>query len=196
MEMISNFQNLSEIVQTTIATREKVKERVEIIKIWTKIAENLRKLNNFHSTYAIMTGLEHGSIMRLKNTWQRFQKKKKVYKQFIQIQELVSSTGNFRNLQGALKSTLGPCIPVLGCLLDNLKKADEILGEFRGYLIPMTRFRIVGNILDLQFRAQNEGYEFHEIPNFWTEFEEEHVVIQEKDLYKISTYLEPRAGHE
>ena len=55
---------ISEIVSEPNSTK-----RMRIIKQFIKVARQCKETHNFNSMFAIISGLGHGSVSRLKATW-------------------------------------------------------------------------------------------------------------------------------
>ena len=70
LKMIRWFNDLSNWVSTEILKRESVKERVEVIKIFIKVAQNCAEIRNFNAVYTILSGFQSSSVDRLKKTWE------------------------------------------------------------------------------------------------------------------------------
>jgi hypothetical protein len=66
--MIDRFNQTTKAIGTSILQEEKIKSRCKLYVKWIKIADHLRKLNNYHTLMAVLMALEEGSIHRLKLT--------------------------------------------------------------------------------------------------------------------------------
>lgn len=83
-----------------------------------EIANECRILNNFSSAAAIIFGLDHQSVQRLKNTWKSLPKKTvKVYEE---LTELISVKNNFEKLREAKNTATPPLIPYLATYLRDI----------------------------------------------------------------------------
>jgi Rap guanine nucleotide exchange factor 1 len=74
------------------------------------LAQHLRKLNNFNTTFAILAGLELSAIFRLKLLEKLPKAKQKMYSDLI---ELMNSKSSFKNYRSAVSESTPPLIPYL-----------------------------------------------------------------------------------
>jgi Rap guanine nucleotide exchange factor 2 len=66
---IERFNDVSFWSATEIVLCPNIKRRVAVLKRWIQVAEQLRSMNNYHVLMAIISGLSHGCVSRLKLTW-------------------------------------------------------------------------------------------------------------------------------
>ncbi|CAN0436395.1 unnamed protein product [Lampetra fluviatilis] len=91
-------------------------KRVKLIKHYLKIALNCRDSRNFNSMFAIISGLSHSSVMRLRSTWDKLPSKYE--KLFSDLQDLFDPSRNmakYRNLLSSpsLQPPIIPLFPVV-----------------------------------------------------------------------------------
>lgn len=77
-----------------------VTKRVKVIKKLIRIANVAMKLNNFNLLFAILSGLNHSSVGRLKNCWDKVPGKD--IKKLQKLKDLMSVTKNFMCLRQKL----------------------------------------------------------------------------------------------
>ncbi|KAK3863195.1 hypothetical protein Pcinc_031004 [Petrolisthes cinctipes] len=58
-------------VVTEVCSEHNLIKRVKTIKQYIKVARQCKECKNFNSMFAILSGLGHGSVSRLKQTWER-----------------------------------------------------------------------------------------------------------------------------
>lgn len=68
-KMIDDFNRIGFWVQTTILKGDDVSRRQARIEMFIKLADELFKMNNFHSCFAVLSGLNSSAIHRLRKTW-------------------------------------------------------------------------------------------------------------------------------
>ncbi|CAL1529208.1 unnamed protein product [Lymnaea stagnalis] len=86
-------------VVTEITGEVNLVKRTKLLKHFIKIAKHCKDSKNFNSMFAILSGLGHGSISRLKMTWERLPSK--YSKLFEDLQSLMDPSRNmakYRNL--------------------------------------------------------------------------------------------------
>ena len=114
---LSKFEALINTEQwwviTEIVSEPKASRRAQIIKQFIKIAYHCYKeTQNYNSMFAITAGLDHGSVKRLRSTWERVNSK--YMKQFIEMNSVMDPTMNFRRYRNLISnaSSRPPLIPI------------------------------------------------------------------------------------
>uniref|UniRef100_T1J310 Rap guanine nucleotide exchange factor 2 n=1 Tax=Strigamia maritima TaxID=126957 RepID=T1J310_STRMM len=86
-------------VVTMVVNEHHPVRRMKIIKQFIKIARQCKECKNFNSMFAIISGLGHGAVSRLRNSWDKLPSKYQKY--FEDMQDLMDPTRNmakYRNL--------------------------------------------------------------------------------------------------
>ena len=108
---------------------------MRIVKQSIKIARQCKETQNFNSMFAIISGLGHGSVTRLKSTWEKLPGK--YLRLFTEMQQLMDPSRNmsrYRNLINA-DNVQPPIIPFWPVVkkdltfihLGNDSKVDEMI---------------------------------------------------------------------
>lgn len=113
-ELVNNemFWVVGEICKETNIVR-----RMKIIKQFIKIARHCKECKNFNSVFAIISGLGHASVSRLRLTWEKLPSK--YQKLFNDLQELMDPSRNMSKyrqlvaLEMSQKRSLIPFYPVV-----------------------------------------------------------------------------------
>lgn len=116
--MLSKFADLvnKEMfwVVTQIVSEPNVVRRMRTVKQFIKLARYFREFKNFNSMFAILSGLGHQAVSRLKNTWDKLPTK--YHRIFQDLQELMDPSRNmcrYRTLVTRLHPPLIPFYPVV-----------------------------------------------------------------------------------
>jgi hypothetical protein len=118
--LIHEWTRLSYLIPTDIIMKRKDKsERKQSIKYFIKLAYEFIQLNNFHAVFAIIAGLNHSSVQRLKNIWKR-----KYLYMLNELEQQFSLTNNFNHYRQLLRKQ-SRSIPYLGLITSDIKHLLE-----------------------------------------------------------------------
>ena len=98
-------------VVSEIVSEPSVHKRMRVLKQFVKIARQCKETQNFNSMFAIVSGLGHGSVTRLKSTWEKLPSK--YQRLFTEMQQLMDPSRNmsrYRNLVNS-ENVQPPIIP-------------------------------------------------------------------------------------
>merc|ERR1719219_1918852 len=85
---------IGEIVSENNATK-----RMRIIKQFIKIARQCKETQNFNSMFAIISGLGHGAVSRLKSSWEKLPSKyQRLFNEMQQLMDPSRNMSRYRNL--------------------------------------------------------------------------------------------------
>ncbi|KAK5667389.1 hypothetical protein QVD99_005990 [Batrachochytrium dendrobatidis] len=93
-DAVNAFNTVSFWVATEVCTQPEIKNRAKVIENFIKLAKECRKLNNFNTLMAIVSGLNVVAVSRLKATWELTDAKR--VRQLNELETLISPTNNFR----------------------------------------------------------------------------------------------------
>lgn len=114
MTEYTDFANISNKVMfwvvNEILRETKRDNRVKIMKKFLLIAKECKELKNFNSLFAIISGLGHGCILRLRRTNEKLDS---AYKNmFDEMNAIFNPSKNMSNYRTMLSGTLAPAIPL------------------------------------------------------------------------------------
>ncbi|CAO2584449.1 RAS guanyl-releasing protein 2 [Lemmus lemmus] len=115
---ISLFNSVSQWVQLMILSKPTATQRALVITHFVHVAEKLLQLQNFNTLMAVVGGLSHSSISRLKETHSHVSPE--TIKLWEGLTELVTATGNYSNYRRRLAACVGFRFPILGVHLKDL----------------------------------------------------------------------------
>ncbi|XP_070185969.1 rap guanine nucleotide exchange factor 2-like isoform X2 [Littorina saxatilis] len=99
-------------VVTEICGEPNVVKRMKLVKHFIKIAKCCKDYKNFNSMFAIMSGLRHGSVSRLRSSWEKLPSK--YSKMFEDLETLMDPSRNMAKYRNLLNSEhiQPPVIPI------------------------------------------------------------------------------------
>uniref|UniRef100_A0A3P9PYM5 RAS guanyl releasing protein 3 (calcium and DAG-regulated) n=1 Tax=Poecilia reticulata TaxID=8081 RepID=A0A3P9PYM5_POERE len=127
---IALFNGISQWVQLMVLSKLTPQTRAEVIAKYIHVAQKLLHLQNFNTLMAVVGGLSHSSISRLKETHAYLAPE--VLKIWSEMTELVSSNNNYSNYRKAFNECRGFKIPILGVHLKDLIAVHVIFPDWVG----------------------------------------------------------------
>ncbi|XP_039626715.1 RAS guanyl-releasing protein 4 isoform X1 [Polypterus senegalus] len=119
---------ISQWVQLMILNRHTPQQRAEVFTKFIHVAQKLRLLQNFNTLMAVIGGLCHSSISRLKETTSYLSQE--VTKTLNEMTDLLSSHSNFSIYRRVYNECSGFKIPILGVHLKDLVSLNEALPDY------------------------------------------------------------------
>ncbi|KAE8585786.1 hypothetical protein XENTR_v10021455 [Xenopus tropicalis] len=120
--------SISQWVQLMILNRPTPQQRAEVFTKFIQVTQKLRKLQNFNTLMAVIGGLCHSAISRLKETHSHLSQE--VLKTMSEMTELVSSSSNYSTYRRVYNECVGFKIPILGVQLKDLVSLNEALPDY------------------------------------------------------------------
>ena len=117
MKRLQEFIDLSNAerwwVCTEVVNERNNNVRAKIIKMFIKLANTCKQLNNLNAMFSIISGLEHASVSRLKTTWDRVPAKyKRILNDLKTYMNPMRNMGEYRSLLKTVSQSGAPCIPM------------------------------------------------------------------------------------
>ncbi|XP_043120577.1 RAS guanyl-releasing protein 4 isoform X2 [Puntigrus tetrazona] len=119
---------VSQWVQLMILNKHTSQQRAEVFTKFIHVAQKLRALQNFNTLMAVIGGLCHSSISRLKDTASLLSSD--VTKTLSELTELLSSYSNYSNYRRVYNDCTGFKVPILGVHLKDLISLNEALPDY------------------------------------------------------------------
>nr|XP_033812346.1 RAS guanyl-releasing protein 4 [Geotrypetes seraphini] len=120
--------SVSQWVQVMILNRPTPQLRAEVFTKFIHVTQNLRQLQNFNTLMAVIGGLCHTAISRLKDTHAHLSHE--VTKTLDEMTELVASCSNYSTYRRIYSECEGFKIPILGVHLKDLISLNEALPDY------------------------------------------------------------------
>ncbi|CAJ0957714.1 unnamed protein product [Ranitomeya imitator] len=120
--------SISQWVQLMILNRPTPQQRAEVFTKFIQVTQKLRKLQNFNTLMAVIGGLCHSAISRLKETHSYLSHD--VLKTLSGMTELLSSSSNYSTYRRVYNECGGFKIPILGVQLKDLVSLNEALPDY------------------------------------------------------------------
>ncbi|XP_065257542.1 ras guanyl-releasing protein 3 [Emys orbicularis] len=189
---IALFNGISKWVQLMVLSKPTPQQRADVITKFINVAQKLLHLQNFNTLMAVVGGLSHSSISRLKETHSHLSSE--VTKDWNEMTELVSSNGNYCNYRKAFADSVGFKIPILGVHLKDLIAVHVIfpdwIDENKVNIVKMQQLSITLNeLVSLQTATHHLEPNMDLINLLTLSLDLYHT---EDDIYKLSLVLEPR----
>ena len=202
--------DLANLVADNILQADDAKKRALIIKQWTKIAEKLLDLSNYHSLMAIVCSLTQSTIYRLKRTWEHVSNKTKL--RLDKLKEVINHDRNYASLRQTFQIQTPPCIPWVGLYLTDLTFVDA--GNQTTRQLPGSGFETSKSVINFdkhmktakiisELQRFQVPYRLNEVAELQTWMQDQLVRVRTvdqcavvKDYYRRSCLLEPRASPE
>ncbi|XP_054874936.1 ras guanyl-releasing protein 3 isoform X2 [Amphiprion ocellaris] len=127
---IALFNGVSQWVQLMVLSKLTPQTRAEVITKYIHVAQKLLHLQNFNTLMAVVGGLSHSSISRLKETHSYLAPE--VVKIWSEMTELVSSNNNYSCYRKAFNECHGFKIPILGVHLKDLIAVHVVFPDWVG----------------------------------------------------------------
>ncbi|XP_016045406.1 ras guanyl-releasing protein 3 isoform X1 [Erinaceus europaeus] len=189
---IALFNGISKWVQLMVLSKPTPQQRAEVITKFINVAKKLLQLKNFNTLMAVVGGLSHSSISRLKETHSHLSSE--VTKNWNEMTELVSSNGNYCNYRKAFADCDGFKIPILGVHLKDLIAVHVIFPDWteenKVNIVKMHQLSVtLSELVALQSAAHHLEPNMDLINLLTLSLDLYHT---EDDIYKLSLVLEPR----
>ncbi|XP_028847059.1 RAS guanyl-releasing protein 1-like isoform X2 [Denticeps clupeoides] len=125
---IALCNGISQWVQLMVLSRPTAPLRAEVFTKFIHVAQNLLQMHNFNTLMAVVGGLCHSAISRLKDTCSHVPSE--VTKVLNEMTDLLSSSRNYDNYRQAYGKCAGFKIPILGVHLKQLITLNEAMTDY------------------------------------------------------------------
>ncbi|GAM25951.1 hypothetical protein SAMD00019534_091260 [Acytostelium subglobosum LB1] len=197
MRMINRATQLSFYVAKLILLEGKKEKRLKVFQKILDVAKYLLKCNNFNTLMSIHAGLNLTPIHRLKKTKKKLSSSANAI--LAECDKIFSSKKSFKYYRDIMAGMVQPCIPYLGIHLTDLTFIEQ--GN-QDYLQPEQGATALSPLInfkkrELVYQAWSDLSRFQQLPYPFTSEEPINTfllhfpVLEEKELYELSSLLEP-----
>nr|QCT83299.1 Ras guanyl-releasing protein 1 [Channa argus x Channa maculata] len=125
---IALCNGISQWVQLMVLSRPTAQLRAEVFTKFIHVAQSLHLMHNYNTLMAVVGGLCHSSISRLKDTTSHVPSE--ATKVLNEMTDLLSSCRNYDNYRQAYHRCTGFKIPILGVHLKDLISVNEAMSDY------------------------------------------------------------------
>ncbi|KAM9726400.1 ras guanyl-releasing protein 3 isoform 1-T2 [Menidia menidia] len=190
---IALFNGVSQWVQLMVLSKLTPQTRAEVISKYIHVAQKLLLLQNFNTLMAVVGGLSHSAISRLKDTHAYLAPE--VVKMWNEMTDLVSSNNNYSCYRKAFGECRGFKIPILGVHLKDLIAVHVVFPDWIGdsnevNLVKMHQLYVTFNeLVSLQSAAAQVEPNMDLIHLLTLSLD---LYYSEDEIYELSLLREPR----
>ncbi|KAL7421852.1 hypothetical protein Q5752_003623 [Cryptotrichosporon argae] len=195
---ITFFNHLSRWVSTMILASPKPKHRARTYEAFVRIAHQLRRLNNYDSLYAVVSGARETSVHRLAQTHALVKLEPASARDWASHLRLMDPRGGYVHYRRALQADIAhgrAAIPLLVATLGLVNRLQVVRrADVRDDgMIHWDKFARFGDILGVLGECQARGPVVRDQvgPSFRRLIEETPVITNEDGLFERSRMLEP-----
>nr|XP_019046284.1 hypothetical protein I302_05027 [Kwoniella bestiolae CBS 10118]OCF25214.1 hypothetical protein I302_05027 [Kwoniella bestiolae CBS 10118] len=207
------FNHISRWVSTLILTHPKPKHRARIIERFIMIAHQLRRLNNYDTLYAVISGMRETSVHRLSLTQSLVGVSPTLEKDYQSHLKLMDPRGGYVHYRRALQADISngrASIPLLTNILGLVNRLQNVRKEDKRTVEVIDQDGIKRNRVEIQW---DKFYKIGEILHIITEcqirgpivrgdvqegfrrvVEDTAIISNEDGLWERSQLLEPSGG--
>lgn len=188
--MIRRFNEVCSWTQWEILTQPDEQGRVQMATKMLKVAKHCRLMNNFHSLFAIYSGLNANPVHRLASMWEALDKKQRA--RFGTFRELFRPEKNSINFRTVMKHALTPCIPHMGLFLQDLTFIEDGNPDKLRDMINFNKRRMLAERILWMKQYQQTSYTYHAVPVIHEYLKRHMVMRDEEEMWQLSCKVEPR----
>ncbi|XP_078516885.1 RAS guanyl-releasing protein 2 [Lissotriton helveticus] len=191
---ITLFNSVSQWIQLMILSKPTPQQRAQVLTQFVKVAQRLLQLQNFNTLMAVVGGLSHSSISRLKET--QVHVSSETTKVFENLIELVTSCGNYSQYRRCFADCPGFKFPILGVHLKDLIAVHVALPDWLDKaktLVNVVKMQQLYTILNelVLVQAMKPPFEANnDLLNLLTVSLDQYRT--EEEIYQLSLQREPR----
>ena len=126
----------------------------------------MRKMQNFHGMFAVISGLTHRSVERMTDTMKFAMKtntkRKRAYQEMVGLCDI---SGDYKNYRPVLAAAADECVPFIGCLQKDLIYISESFPNKIDDLINFNKCRMCAELIEKVKKYTQKRYFFNLVPH-------------------------------
>ncbi|EGC33639.1 hypothetical protein DICPUDRAFT_48828 [Dictyostelium purpureum] len=192
LKIIARFNDISAWIVQLILQPDRVKTRAKRLKRIINIADELRKINNFNTCIAFISGINNSAILRLKHTHSLLTKK---YVDTLRnLEKEMNCESSYKAYRDKLKNSDPPVVPYIGLYLTDLTFIEEGNPNIiRNNLINFAKYYLIHKVISEIQQYQWTEYQLNVAPIIQT-FIRDIPQVNLDELYQLSLLKEPRGS--
>jgi len=192
-QFVNRYDSVVRWVASEIVSSINTSLRIEVVHRFVDVMDVCFKIRNFSDAYAILAGMKHAAVDRLKFTWKNIAKKPQKT-----LQQLKTTLLNSTKMLKLMNDSPTPMIPVIDLyiaeltanvcpLLDTVERQD-----FAGTLINFKKLRAQAAVFEqVQKSINGVKYGYVRVDQYASYLENERVVMGDLELMECSKDCEP-----
>jgi len=159
--LVKRFNIVTKWVGTEVASTPNFKKRLKTLTHFINVAEKLKKLQNWHTFLAVISGLSQSPVQRLKQTWKALNPH--VLRKWQEFEELATPMYNFSALREAFQNSPPPTIYPILILVKDLTFIEDGNLDWRNKkskILNYEKMRLMGHVITQIKEAQNSQYPY------------------------------------
>ena len=191
MKFIGRFNAFSGWVASLVVRGANAKARATRFGKMLEVATACKELNNFASLMAIVSGLNHVAVSRLRLTKAALSKSQA--RTLEELERLVSAEGSYKEMRAKLAQVNPPCVPFIGIFIKDLTFIEENADKIDG-AINFGKRRLMYETIARIMLFQSAPYTCkfnHVLASILTDLPD---LLDDDALYSQSLVAEPRSG--
>jgi son of sevenless len=188
--MIKQFNLFSNWVSCELVTKALKDDRIDTLKKFIDLLDELHNLNNFNGMMEVISGINSSSVRRMKKTFESLDAE--YMKKFQKYEDLLSHKFSYKVYRENLHKINPPCVPYMGVYLTDLTfLSDGNPDNVDGGLINFKKRRLIAEVIDeiQQYQVRYLKHESILCIQKWL------LTLQNMDddtMYKWSRRVEPK----
>jgi len=197
LAMIVFFNTFSGFVSTYVVSQVSLRDRVNTIKFFIKLALDCKHQNNYEAVRSILAGLALNPVYRLKKSWIKVKSDKKAWDDYTELQYLISHNKSYANLRAQISNVAPPCLPCLGVYLQDLTFLEDGNPDYLNVeggekdVLNIEKMRKVATVIKSIILYQHQIYNFTKVDviyNFFMKL----PVLSDDEQWTKSREVEPK----
>jgi vacuolar-type H+-ATPase subunit I/STV1 len=188
--MIKQFNLFSNWVSCELVTKALKDDRIDTLKKFIDLLDELHNLNNFNGMMEVISGINSSSVRRMKKTFESLDAE--YMKKFQKYEDLLTHKFSYKVYRENLHKINPPCVPYMGVYLTDLTfLSDGNPDNVDGGLINFKKRRLIAEVIDeiQQYQVRYLKHESILCIQKWL------LTLQNMDddtMYKWSRRVEPK----